>query len=66
MLHFMTRIFLFLALGWFHFLKRFKFHFEIFFQFVLKVIRLKPQFKFEYLNQFSKVPELKSIQKSLF
>jgi hypothetical protein len=62
----MACIFLFLSPRLVSFLKRFKFHFDIFFQFVLKVICLKPQFKFEYLNQFSKVPELKSIQKSLF
>jgi hypothetical protein len=39
------------ALGWFRFTKRFKFGFEICFQIILKVLHLKPWFKFEYLNQ---------------
>jgi hypothetical protein len=55
--------FYFWALGWFHFLKWFKYHLVIFFPIVLKVLRLKPWFEFDYSNQFSKVPDLKSVQK---
>jgi hypothetical protein len=62
-LHFMACIFLFLSLGRFRFLKRFKFHFEIFFLINLEVFRLKSLFKFDYLNQFPKVQDLKSLQK---
>jgi hypothetical protein len=47
-------------------LKRFKFYFEILFQFILFILRLKPWFNFEYLNQFSKLPDLKSLQKIYF
>jgi hypothetical protein len=43
--------FYFRALDLFHFTKRFKFGFEISFRIILKVLRLKPCFKFEYLNQ---------------
>jgi hypothetical protein len=39
------------GLGWFCFSKRFKFDFEISFRNILKALRLKPGFKFEYLNQ---------------
>jgi hypothetical protein len=62
----MASIFLFLTLGWFHFSKRFKFYFEILFRFILFILCLKPWFKFEYLNQFSKVLDLKSIEKVYF
>jgi hypothetical protein len=55
--------FYFRALGWFHFSKRFKFYFEILFWFILFILSLKPWFKFEYLNQSSKVIDLKRSQK---
>jgi hypothetical protein len=42
------------------FSKRFKFYFKILFQFILFILCLKPWLKFEYLNQFSKVQDLKS------
>jgi hypothetical protein len=38
-------------------------YFEILFQFLLFIIHLKSWFKFEYLNQSSKVPDLKRSQK---
>jgi hypothetical protein len=42
--------FYFWALGWFHFLKIFIFHFEIFFRTILKSLPFKPWFEFEYSN----------------
>jgi hypothetical protein len=36
---------------------------QILFWFILFILRLKPWFKFEYFNQFSKVSYLKSLQK---
>jgi hypothetical protein len=57
--------FYFGAVGWFCVIKRFKFDFEISFRIILKDLRLKPWFEFAYLKQFSKVSNLKNIQKSV-
>jgi hypothetical protein len=57
--------FYFRALGWFCVIKRFKFDFEISFRIILKDLRLKPWLEFAYLNQFSKVSNLKNIQKGV-
>jgi hypothetical protein len=62
----MACIFLFLSPRLFSLFEKIWMSLWIFFWIVLKALRLKPWFKFEYLNQFPKVPDLKSIQKVYF
>jgi hypothetical protein len=47
------------------FFLRFKFHFEISFEIILKVIRLKSWFKFDYLKQFLESSRVEKSSKKL-
>jgi hypothetical protein len=64
--HGMHIFFYFLALGQFHFLKRVKTDLNSGYNLFYLPFVQKPWFKFKYLNPFSKVSDLKSIQKVYF